>query len=64
MADLLAALGLVLAFEGLCFAAFPSAVKRAASEVAAASLDTMRIVGVIGAVAGVALLWVVRVWLR
>lgn len=60
MLDLLAALGLVLAFEGLCFAAFPSAVRKAALEISQAPIDMMRIVGVVSAAVGVGLIWLVR----
>jgi hypothetical protein len=60
MADLLTALGLVLAVEGLVFAAFPEAVRRAMIDAAHSPADRMRLVGIASAVAGVVLLWVAR----
>jgi uncharacterized protein len=60
MSDFLAALGLVLAIEGILFAAFPLAAKRAM----AAALETpdgrLRIVGLVSALIGVAIVWLVR----
>ena len=59
-ADLIAAIGLLLAIEGLTFAAFPGAARRAAAEIAQAPESLLRGVGIIAAVAGVLLLWWVR----
>ena len=60
MTDFLAALGLVLAIEGILFAAFPLGTKRAM----AAALDTpdgrLRIIGLISALLGVFIIWLVR----
>jgi uncharacterized protein len=60
MSDFLAALGLVLAIEGLLFAAFPLGTKRAM----AAALETpdgrLRIAGLISALIGVLIVWLVR----
>ena len=60
MRDLAAALGLALAIEGLLFASFPDAVKRAMMDAAASTRDRMRIVGVGSAVVGIAIVWVAR----
>jgi len=60
MTDFLAALGLVLAIEGLIFAAFPSAAKRALAEAAEAPVERMRIVGIVSAIVGVIVIWCVR----
>lgn len=60
MMDFLAALGLVLAIEGLIFAAFPSAAKRALAEASEAPVERMRVVGVVSAVVGVIIIWYVR----
>jgi uncharacterized protein len=60
MSDLIAALGLALAVEGLLFAAFPEAVKRAMMEAAQAPSDRMRLVGILSAVIGVVIVWVAR----
>lgn len=60
MADLLVAVGLVLALEGLLYAAFPGGMKQAIR----AALDlpdaTLRTVGLVAAVAGVTIVWLVR----
>ena len=60
MVDLVAALGLALAVEGLLFAAFPDTVRRAMLEAAEAPSERMRMVGVASAVAGVLLVWLAR----
>jgi len=60
MYDFLAALGLLLAIEGIIFAAFPTATKKALAEAAEAPIERMRVVGLISAVAGVCLVWLVR----
>jgi hypothetical protein len=60
MHDFLAALGLLLAIEGLTFAAFPGAAKRAAAAVSEAPETLLRISGIVAAVGGLVLLWVVR----
>jgi uncharacterized protein len=60
MFDFLAAIGLFFAIEGILFAAFPLATKRAM----AAALDMpegrLRVVGLISAIIGVAVVWLVR----
>ncbi len=60
MSDLIVALGLALAIEGLLFAAFPEAVKRAMLDAAHTSSERMRIVGIGSAVIGVVIVWFVR----
>lgn len=60
MAFLLAALGLMLAIEGLSLAAFPGAAKRAAAAIIEAPEGTLRTLGLVVAVAGVVLVWFVR----
>jgi uncharacterized protein len=60
MLDLVAALGLALAVEGLVFAAFPDGVRRAMYEAAHTPSDRMRIVGIISAVIGVVIVWLAR----
>ena len=60
MSDLVVALGLALAVEGLLFAAFPEAVKRAMVEAAQTPSERMRIVGIGSAVLGVVIVWFVR----
>lgn len=60
MSDLFVALGLVLAIEGLLFAAFPDGVRRAMIAAAETPSDRMRLVGIVSAVVGVSLVWFVR----
>ncbi len=60
MEDFIAAVGLVLVFEGIAFASFPSAVKRALAEAAQAPVERMRIIGLASAIAGIGVVWYVR----
>ncbi len=60
MTDLIAALGLALAVEGILFAAFPDGVRKALYEAAHTPSDRMRLVGVVSAVVGVVIIWAVR----
>lgn len=60
MHDFIAALGLLLAIEGLTFAAFPGAAKRAAEAVSEAPEGPLRIIGLVAAVLGVVVLWLTR----
>ena len=53
MTDFLVALGLVLAIEGLLFAAFPGAAKRAMESVAETPDQSLRMIGIVSAVVGV-----------
>jgi uncharacterized protein YjeT (DUF2065 family) len=60
MSDFLVALGLVFAIEGLIFAAFPGSAKHAMTAVLETPDAVLRIVGVVSAVVGVVLVWLVR----
>jgi len=60
MTDLVVAIGLVLAIEGLIFAAFPGAAKRLAQNAMETPEGSLRIAGVVSAVLGVLLVWLVR----
>jgi uncharacterized protein len=60
MSDFLAALGLVFVLEGLLFAAFPDFAKRAMESVMQAPDNSLRIVGLVSAILGIALIWIVR----
>ena len=60
MWDLISALGLALAVEGILFAAFPDGMRRALLEAAHSPSDRMRLVGVISAVVGLAFIWLAR----
>ena len=59
-ADLLVALGLILAIEGALYALFPEAMKRMILAVAAVDPTRLRNAGLLAAVVGVALVWLVR----
>lgn len=60
MTDFLAAFGLLLAFEGIFFAAFPGFARRILSEAAEAPVERMRIVGIVCAIVGLAFMWTAR----
>jgi uncharacterized protein YjeT (DUF2065 family) len=60
MSDFLAALGLVFVIEGLVFAAFPGAGKGAVAAVMNTPEPGLRVVGLISAVFGLVVLWLVR----
>lgn len=60
MWDFVVAIGLVLALEGLLFAAFPGATKQAMSNVIETPDQMLRAVGIACAVIGVAVIWLVR----
>ncbi|PZQ84396.1 MAG: DUF2065 domain-containing protein [Ancylobacter novellus] len=60
MSDLIVALGLVLAIEGLMLAAAPGAVRRAAETLQQLPDPPLRIAGIVGAVIGVIIVWVIR----
>jgi uncharacterized protein YjeT (DUF2065 family) len=60
MSDLLVALGLVFALEGLVLAAFPVAAKQAMANVLETPEGTLRIIGAASAALGLVLVWLVR----
>jgi uncharacterized protein len=60
MSDFLVALGLVFIIEGLGFAAFPHAAKRAVTTVLETSDATLRIIGLASALVGLVLVWAIR----
>jgi uncharacterized protein len=60
MRDFLAALGLVFVIEGLVFAAFPDAAKRAVAAMIKTPDQGLRVVGLVSAVFGLVVLWLVR----
>jgi uncharacterized protein len=60
MLDLIAALGLALVVEGILFAAFPDGMRKAMYEAAHSPSDRMRIVGIVSAIAGLGIIWLVR----
>jgi uncharacterized protein YjeT (DUF2065 family) len=60
MMDLIVAVGLVLAIEGILFAAFPTATRAAMLATARTPERILRIVGIGSALIGVAIVWLVR----
>ena len=60
MEDFLAALALLFVIEGLLFAAFPNATRRAMLEAAHTPDGMVRKIGIACAIAGVTLLFIVR----
>ena len=60
MPDFLAALGLVFVIEGLVFAAFPEATKKAMNSVLATPDLSLRLIGIGSAIVGLFLVWLVR----
>ena len=60
MADFIVALGLVFVFEGLIFAVNPAAAKNAMAHVMETADGPLRLVGIVAAVVGVVLVWLVR----
>ena len=60
MSDFLAGLGLVFVIEGLIFAAFPEAAKKAMASVLQTQDMSLRLIGIGSAIVGLALVWLVR----
>jgi uncharacterized protein YjeT (DUF2065 family) len=60
MADFLVALGLVFVLEGIMFAAMPSLAKRAMANAVETPDATLRVIGILSAIVGVAAVWLVR----
>jgi|tagenome__1003787_1003787.scaffolds.fasta_scaffold20909647_3 uncharacterized protein len=60
MAELVAAIGLALAIEGLFCAAAPDVARRAMAEAAQAPRERLRLTGIVTAVLGVAIVWGAR----
>ena len=60
MNDLLMALALMFAIEGLAFAAFPEAMRRALRDAAETPGRVLRFVGFASAFIGLLLLWAAR----
>ncbi len=60
MADLLTALGLAIALEGAAYALVPGAMKRMLLQILAQPASRLRNAGLVAAVLGVGLVWLVR----
>ena len=59
-ADLITALALVLVIEGALYALFPDAMKRMMVSIADMPAEILRNAGLIAAVIGVGIVWLVR----
>jgi uncharacterized protein len=60
MVDFLVALGLLFAIEGIVLAAFPGSTKRAMAAVLEMPDASLRIAGIVSALVGVLIVWLVR----
>lgn len=60
MRDLATALALMLVIEGVLYAAFPSAMRRAIEAALTLPETTLRAAGLVAAVVGVAVVWAIR----
>jgi len=60
MSEFIVALGLVFVIEGLVFAAFPGAAKRATVAVTESPEGVLRIIGIVSAILGLLIIWAVR----
>jgi len=60
VSDLIVALGLVLVIEGVLYGGLPQLAKRLAAEVLTMPEQALRIGGLLAAVAGVFIVWLVR----
>lgn len=60
MSELLTALALMFAIEGLCFAAFPGAMRNAMRNAADMPERLLRSLGFVGALIGIMLVWASR----
>jgi uncharacterized protein YjeT (DUF2065 family) len=60
MSEFLVALGLVFVIEGLFFAAFPGQTRGAVTAVLEAPDQALRLIGLLSAMLGIAVIWFVR----
>ena len=60
MTDLAVGLALVLVIEGLMYALFPDHLKRMMVMVMSVPASTLRVAGLVAAVIGVGIVWLVR----
>jgi uncharacterized protein len=60
MADFIVALGLVFVIEGIVFAASPAAAKRAVTAIMETPEITLRVLGLLSALFGLFVVWLVR----
>ena len=60
MSDLVAALGLAVAIEGILYALFPDGMRRMMERALALSPQVIRATGLVAALIGVGLVWLAR----
>ena len=60
VSDILVAVGLVLALEGMTYAAFPDGMKQVMRQLLEWPSATIRTTGLVAALVGVCLIWLVR----
>lgn len=60
MSDLFTALGLAVMIEGIAYALFPDSMRRVMARAALMPSGFLRVAGLIAAMAGVAVVWLVR----
>jgi uncharacterized protein YjeT (DUF2065 family) len=60
MSDLIVAIGLAITIEGALYALFPNAMKRMISMVLTLPSQQIRLAGLMAAVFGVGIVWLVR----
>lgn len=60
MSEFVVALGLVFVIEGLVFAAFPGQTRRAVAAVLETPDQALRLIGLLSAMFGLAVIWFVR----
>jgi uncharacterized protein YjeT (DUF2065 family) len=60
MSDFVVAIGMVLAIEGIVFAAFPGLAKRMAAHASQSPEGSLRIAGLVSALLGIIVIWLVR----
>jgi uncharacterized protein YjeT (DUF2065 family) len=60
MSEFVVALGLMFVIEGLVFAAFPGAAKRATLAVHESPEGALRLIGIVSAMLGLLIIWAMR----
>ena len=60
MTDLVTALGLALAIEGILYALFPDAMRKMMAQILSLPQATIRTAGLLAATVGVAIVWLMR----
>jgi uncharacterized protein len=58
--DLFAAFGLALVLEGVAYALFPDVMRNMMTQILSLPVSNLRLVGLVAAVVGVGIVWLVR----